>query len=293
MKRKSLSRVLPLLAALMSVVVAALFIVPTFASAQAGPGYGAFGGGHQKPTIVLVHGAWADSSSWDELIPILQHEGYTVDAPPNPLRGLTSDSAYLTSYLKTISGPIVLVGHSYGGAVITNAATGNPNVKALVYVDAFAPAAGETLEQLTFARPGSCLAGGGNLSNVFNFGVDPSQPVGDSDLYLKIPPGTDYAGFASCFATDVPTQEADLLGIIQRPLALGAFTTPSGTPAWASIPSWAVIGTDDQAIPPAELTFMAQRAHSHITHVKAGHLSMVTQPWSVASVITQAAFATS
>lgn len=293
MKRKSLSRVLPLLAALMSVVVAALLTLPSFASAQSGPSQGAFGSGHQKPTIVLVHGAWADSSSWDELIPILQNEGYTVDAPPNPLRGLTSDSAYLASYLKNISGPIVLVGHSYGGAVITNAATGNPNVKALVYVDAFAPAAGETLEQLTFAKPGSCLAGGGNLSNVFNFGVDPSQPAGDSDLYLKIPAGTDYAGFDSCFATDVPPQEADLLGVIQRPLALGAFTTPSGTPAWATIPSWAVIGTDDQAIPPAELTFMAQRAHSHTSYVKAGHLSMVTQPWAVANVITQAAFATS
>ena len=293
MKRKSLSRVLPLLAALMSVVVAALLTLPSFASAQSGPSQGAFGSGHQRPTIVLVHGAWADSSSWDELIPILQNEGYTVDAPPNPLRGLTSDSAYLASYLKNISGPIVLVGHSYGGAVITNAATGNPNVKALVYVDAFAPAAGETLEQLTFAKPGSCLAGGGNLSNVFNFGVDPSQPAGDSDLYLKIPAGTDYAGFDSCFATDVPPQEADLLGVIQRPLALGAFTTPSGTPAWATIPSWAVIGTDDQAIPPAELTFMAQRAHSHTTYVKAGHLSMVTQPWAVANVITQAAFATS
>jgi pimeloyl-ACP methyl ester carboxylesterase len=293
MKRNSVSRVLPLFAALMSVVVAALFTVPSFASAQSGPAQRTFGGSHAKPTIVLVHGAWADSSSWDELIPILQHEGYTVDAPPNPLRGLTSDSAYLASYLKTISGPIVLVGHSYGGAVITNAGTGNPNVKALVYVDAFAPAAGETLEQLTFAKPGSCLAGGGNLSNVFNFGVDPSQPAGDSDLYLKIPPGTDYAGFDACFATDVPAQEADLLGVIQRPLALGAFTTPSGTPAWSSIPSWAVIGTDDQAIPPAELTFMAQRADSHITYLKAGHLSMVTQPWSVATVINQAAFATS
>jgi pimeloyl-ACP methyl ester carboxylesterase len=293
MKRKSLSRALPIFAALMSVVVAALLTLSSFASAQSGPAQGPFGSGHQRPTIVLVHGAWADSSSWDELIPILQNEGYTVDAPPNPLRGLTSDSAYLASYLKNISGPIVLVGHSYGGAVITNAATGNPNVKALVYVDAFAPSAGETLEQLTFAKPGSCLAGGGNLSNVFNFGVDPSQPAGDSDLYLKIPAGTDYAGFDSCFATDVPTQEADLLGVIQRPLALGAFTTPSGTPAWTSIPSWAVIGTDDQAIPPAELTFMAQRAHSHITYVKAGHLSMVTQPWTVASVITQAAFATS
>ena len=143
---------------------------------------------------MLVHGGWADASSWDNVIAILQHEGYTVDAPPNPLRGLASDSAYLASYLSTISGPIVLVGHSYGGAVITNAAYGNTNVKALVYVDAFEPAQGETLEQLTFSRPGSCLTGGGNLNNVFNFVVDPSQPAGDYDLYLKIAPGTDYAG---------------------------------------------------------------------------------------------------
>jgi pimeloyl-ACP methyl ester carboxylesterase len=245
--------------------------------------------GSTKPTIVLVHGAWADASSWDQVIPILQREGYTVDAPPNPLRGLTTDAAYLASYLNTISGPIVLVGHSYGGAVITNAATGNPNVKALVYVDAFAPAQGETLEQLTFAQPGSCLAGGGNLSNVFNFAVDPSQPAGDYDLYLKIPPGTDYAGFGSCFATYVPPNRAATLGAIQRPLALGAFTTASGPPAWATIPSWAVIGREDQAIPPSELTFMAQRAHAAITYVTAGHLSMITQPGRVADVITDAA----
>jgi pimeloyl-ACP methyl ester carboxylesterase len=219
----------------------------------------------------------------------LQREGYAVDAPPNPLRGLTTDAAYLASYLNTISGPIVLVGHSYGGAVITDAATGNPNVKALVYVDAFAPAQGETLEQLTFAQPGSCLAGGGNLSNVFNFAVDPSQPAGDYDLYLKIPPGTDYPGFDSCFATYLPPNQAAILGAIQRPLALGAFTTASGPPAWATIPSWAVIGREDQAIPPSELTFMAERAHAAITYVTAGHLSMITQPGRVADVITDAA----
>jgi pimeloyl-ACP methyl ester carboxylesterase len=245
--------------------------------------------GSSKPTIVLVHGAWADASSWDQIISILQREGYTVDAPPNPLRGLTTDAAYLASYLNTISGPIVLVGHSYGGAVITNAATGNPSLKALVYVDAFAPAQGETLEQLTFAQPGSCLAGGGNLSNVFKFAGDPSQPAGDFDLYLKIPPGTNYAGFESCFATYVPPNQAAILGAIQRPLALGAFTTASGPPAWATIPSWAVIGREDQAIPPSELTFMAQRAHAAITYVTAGHLSMITQPARVADVITDAA----
>ena len=241
---------------------------------------------------MLVHGAFADASSWDNVIAILQHEGYAVDAPPNPLRGLNTDSAYLTSYLSTISGPIVLVGHSYGGAVITTAAYGNANVKALVYVDAFEPAQGETLEQLTFSRPGSCLTGGGNLNNVFNFVIDPSQPAGDYDLYLKIAPGADYAGFDTCFATDVPPTEAAILGSVQQPLALDAFTAPSGPPAWASVPSWAVIGTQDQAIPPAELTFMAQRAHSQVTYVTAGHLSMITQPGVVAKVINEAVFAT-
>jgi pimeloyl-ACP methyl ester carboxylesterase len=293
----SLRRILGAVAAT-AVLAGTTFVVSGLAPASASPrvvGWQHIQVSHRahdhgaKPTIVLVHGAWADSSSWSEVIPILEHEGYTVLAPPNPLRGLTSDAAYLASYLQTISGPIVLVGHSYGGAVITNAATGNPNVKALVFVDAFEPAQGETLEQLTFALPGSCLAGGGNLSNVFNFGVDPSQPSGDYDLYLKVAPGTDYPGFDDCFANFVPRWQAATLGVIQRPLALGAFTTPSGPPAWATIPSWAVIGREDGAIPPAELTYMAQRSHSQITYVTAGHLSMITQPWTVAHVIAEAA----
>jgi pimeloyl-ACP methyl ester carboxylesterase len=205
------------------------------------------------------------------------------------LRGLSSDSAYLASYLKTVTGPIVLVGHSYGGAVITNAAFGDANVKALVYVDAFAPAQGETLKQLVFAKPGSCVGGGGDLKDVFNFGVDPSLPAGDYELYLKLAPGPDYPGFDACFANDVPTAEANILGAVQLPLALGAFTQPSGPPAWKTIPSWAVIGTQDHAIPPAELRFMADRAHSKITYVTAGHLSMVSDPSAVDNVIVEAA----
>jgi pimeloyl-ACP methyl ester carboxylesterase len=292
MKSKVISRTTAVFAAALSVVIASLLVVPVFASAQARHVSEERGDG-SKPTIVLVHGGWADGSSWDHVISILQWEGYTVDAPPNPLRGLASDSAYLASYLKTISGPVILVGHSVGGMVISNAATGNPNVKGLVYVDAFEPAASESVEQLTFAQPGSCLAGDGNLNNVFNFVVDPSQPSGDYDVYLKIPAGTDYPGFDACFATDVPTNEANVLGATQRPIALGFITDESGAPAWASIPSWAVIGTQDQVIPPAELTFMAQRAHSQITYVKAGHLSMITQPSAVANVINQAALSTS
>jgi pimeloyl-ACP methyl ester carboxylesterase len=291
-KSKAIRRLAAFMAATLSVVIGGLLVAPTFAGAQARQLSGERLGS-PKPTVVLVHGAFADGSSWNHVISILQGEGYTVDAPPNPLRGLASDSAYLASYLKTISGPIILVGHSYGGAVITNTATGNSNVRGLVYVDAFEPAAGETIEQLTFARPGSCLAGGGNLNNVVTFAVDPSQPAGDYDLYLKIPPGTDYPGFDKCFATDVPIQEAARLAATQRPLALDAFTAPSGSPAWASIRSWAVIGTDDQAIPPPELTFMAHRAHSQITSVKAGHLSMITQPSAVADVINRAARSTS
>jgi pimeloyl-ACP methyl ester carboxylesterase len=274
-----------------AVGIASLAVVPASAQTNslANPARKADDSGGVKPTIVLVHGGWADASSWSNVIAILQSEGYKVMAPPNPLRGLARDSAYLASYLTTIPGPIILVGHSYGGAVITDAATGNANVKALVYVDAFAPAAGESLEQLTFSRPGSCLTGGGNLSNVVNFGVDPSQPSGDYDLYLKIPPGTDYAGFDACFANFVAPDQAAVLGAVQRPFALGAFTEQSSTPAWSSIRSWAVVGTQDQAIPPAELTFMAQRAKSEITYVQAGHLSMITQPRAVATVINDAA----
>jgi pimeloyl-ACP methyl ester carboxylesterase len=280
-------------AATISVVVGSLLVVPVFAGAQVRHVAGERFGG-PKPTIVLEHGGFADGSSWDNVASILQHEGYTVDAPPTPLQGLASDSAYLASYLKTISGPIILVGHSYGGMVTTGAAAGNPNVKALVYVDALEPAAGESLEQLTFAKPGSCLTGGGNLNNVVNFVDNPSQPAGDFDVYLKTAPGPDFAGFDACFATDVPTQEANLLAATQRPIALGAFTAPfAGTPAWTRIPSWAVIGTDDQVVPPAELTFLARRAHSHVTYVKAGHLSMITQPFAVANVINQAVWSTS
>jgi pimeloyl-ACP methyl ester carboxylesterase len=265
-----------------------LFGLPSLAGAQsAGSAVAAHQG--SRPTIVLVHGAFADSSSWDEVIPILEHEGYHVLAPPNPLRSLSGDAAYIASFLKTIPGPIVLVGHSYGGMVITNAATGNPNVKALVYVDAFMPAAGESAQQLAFAMPGSCLEGGGKLSNVFNMVTNPSQPSGDPDLYIKFDANTEFTGWDACFANYVQPTQAYELWAGQRPIALGAFTDPSGPPAWASIPSWAVIGRDDNAIPPAELTFMAQRAHSQMTYVTAGHLSMISKPGVVAKVITEAA----
>jgi pimeloyl-ACP methyl ester carboxylesterase len=239
-------------------------------------------GGGPKPTIVLEHGAWADASSWDQVILRLQKDGFTVYAPPNPLRGVSYDSTYLKDFLSTIPGPIVLVGHSYGGFVITNAATGDPNVKALVYVDAFIPAQGDTLLGLTSAQPGSCLGG-----NAFNFVPYPGGPAGDVDTYIKpslVP---------SCFASGLPPSQAAVIAATQRPLAASALQEPSGPPAWKTIPSWDVIGTADKVLPPAEQLFMAKRAGAHITKVNAGHLSMIADPGVVAQVIEQAAQATS
>lgn len=240
-----------------------------------------------KPTIVLVHGAWADGSSWSHVIAGLQDDGFTVVAPPNPLRGLASDSAYLATFLSTIPGPIILVGHSYGGAVITNAAVNNSNVKALVFVDAFIPDQGETVLQLAAVRPGSCL--GGDPTHVFNF---VQNPGGVLDLYLKTAPDAPYPGFATCFANDLPASTAAVLVATQRPLTFSAASEPSGAPAWKNIHSWAVIGTLDHVIPPAELLFMAQRADAHIVKVKASHLSMISHPNVVIDTIIAAAKAT-
>jgi pimeloyl-ACP methyl ester carboxylesterase len=237
-----------------------------------------------KPTIVLVHGAWADSSSWNGVIERLQALGYTVDAPPNPLSGVSSDSAYLSDFLSTISGPIILVGHSYGGAVITNAATGDKQVKALVYVDAFLPAKGQTLGELVTNKPGSCVVNPSNLT----FAPFPGAPKGVVDAYVK------QSVFPSCMANGLPASEARVLAATQRPLSTIALTQKSGVPAWKTIPSWAVIGTADHAIPPAELILMAKNAGAHITLVKgAPHLSMISNPGVVTRVILQAVRATS
>jgi pimeloyl-ACP methyl ester carboxylesterase len=236
-----------------------------------------------KPTIVLVHGAWADASSWSGVLERLQHAGYTVDAPPNLLRSLDGDAQYIAAYLKTISGPIVLVGHSYGGAVITNAATGNAQVKALVYVDAFIPDAGESVGQLTAAKPGSQL----DPKTSFVAAGFPGAPAGVVDLYLTP------AAVRKDFAQDVSPSVQARLASIQRPLASNALTDPSGVPAWKTIPSWAVIGTEDRLIPPAEQAFMTKRAQSKVTKVKASHVSLVSQPGTVAKVILRAIAATS
>jgi pimeloyl-ACP methyl ester carboxylesterase len=255
-----------------AVAVAAVAVPSAIAAASTG--------GHDipspaKPTIVLEHGAWADGSSWSGVVSKLQSDGYTVDVPPNPLRGVDSDSAYLASYLATITGPVVLVGHSYGGFVTTNAATGNQNVKALVYVDAFIPAQGDTLNSLMAQFPGSAAS-----SSALN--LVPSAD-GVTDAYIK--PNL----FGSILANDLPAKQVAELAATQRPAALSVLAEPSGPPAWTSIPSWAVIGTEDHAITPAAQQYMAIRAHAKITKIKASHLGLISQPDKVADVIEQAA----
>jgi pimeloyl-ACP methyl ester carboxylesterase len=231
------------------------------------------------PTIVLVHGAWADGSGWEGVVRRLQSDGYPVVVPANPLRGLPGDSAYVAGVLRSVAGPVILVGHSYGGAVITNAALGNPAVKALVYVDAFVPDVGETVLQLATAQPGSCL--GGDPTAVFD--LVPAAPAGDVDLYIK------RNLFSGCFANDVLPADAAVLAASQRPVTLSALGQPSGVPAWRGLPSWYVVGTADRVLPPAEQRIMARRAGSHITEVDAGHPAMISHPDVVTGVIREAA----
>jgi pimeloyl-ACP methyl ester carboxylesterase len=235
-----------------------------------------------RPTIVLVHGDWADGSSWTSVIERLQDRGFTVVAPPNPLRGPAADAAYLASYLRTISGPIVLVAHSYGGFVATNAATGNTNVEALVYIDAFIPDEGETLGGLT-AGSGSCVDDSAFNAVPFDGGVD---------LYLRWEANPPYPGFTECFANGVGPKTAAVLAAVQRPAALAQYGEPSGPPAWKTIPSWSLIGTLDNVIPRALQEEMSSRAGARISRVRAGHLSLVTRPGDVTKVILSAIDAT-
>jgi pimeloyl-ACP methyl ester carboxylesterase len=234
----------------------------------------------QRPTIVLVHGAWADSSSWRGEINTLQAAGFPVRAVGNPLENLTTDAEFVADFLKTIPGPIVLVGHSYGGAVITNAATGNPNVKALVYVDAAAPAPGETNGQLSGSD--SILAKD-TPAELFQNTAIPGAPAGVSELYLK------ENIFVRNFANDLPRSEAQELWASQRGASQAAFDTPSKTAAWKTIPSWYFISTGDQIITPTSELAMAKRAHSHTTVFQGGsHLTLISHPNAVTATIASA-----
>ncbi|MET3892684.1 pimeloyl-ACP methyl ester carboxylesterase [Bosea sp. OAE506] len=230
-----------------------------------------------KPMIVLVHGAFADSSSWNGVIAHLQKEGYPTVAIANPLRSLSGDARVVSDVIKSIEGPVILVGHSYGGQVITNAAKGHENVKSLVFVAAFAPDAGEAAADLAGKFPG------GTLGEAL---VPPVKLTdGGVDLYI------DQAKFHAQFAHDVPAGAAALMAAGQRPITEGALTEKSGQPAWKSLPSFFIYGDGDKNIPAQALGFMAERAGSKRTVVIKGasHVVMVSQPEAVAELIREAA----
>lgn len=230
-----------------------------------------------KPTIVLVHGAFADSASWNGVIPLLQGKGYRVIAAANPLRSVSSDASYVSGLVAAIDGRVVLVGHSYGGAVISAAANGNANVKSLVYVAAFAPEQGEAAAELAGKFPG------GTLGEALAAPV--SLKDGGVDLYI------DQAKFHQQFAHDVSPSQAALMAAGQRPITEAALTEAAGEPAWKKLPSWFIYGSGDKNIPAEGLRFMADRAGSKRTVVVEGasHVVMVSQPQTVAELIEEAA----
>ncbi|MET8956864.1 alpha/beta fold hydrolase [Streptomyces sp. NPDC004393] len=232
----------------------------------------------KKPTVVLVHGAFVDGSSWNGVIKLLQRDGYPVAAPANPLRGLASDAEYLKSYLASVKGPIVLVGHSYGGSVISQAAAGNHNVKALVYIAAFAQDKGETVTELNSKFPATEL---GTALNPVPFPL-PGGGTG-TDLYVK----TDK--FHDVFAADAPKSVTDLAAVTQRPVSASVFDEKPTEAAWKTIPCWDLITTQDKAINPDEQRFMAKRAHAHTMEVNSSHAAPVSHPGAVTRIIEQAA----
>ncbi|MFL4910092.1 alpha/beta fold hydrolase [Streptomyces sp. MMS24-I2-30] len=234
-----------------------------------------------KPTIVLEHGAFADASSWNGVIARLQADGYPVVAAANPLRGPHTDATALRSVLDHVKGPKILVGHSYGGSVISEAAANDPEVKGLVYVAAFLPAPGESALELTNKYPGSTLPDALDPVQVTN----PDGTKG-TDLYIQ------QHKFRHQFAADVPRDEAALAAATQRPIAQAALEEKATVAAWKTIPSWDIVTTKDLNIPASAQRFMAQRAHAHTTEVAASHSVAVSRPGVVTRVIEEAARAT-
>lgn len=233
--------------------------------------------GAATPTIVLVHGAFADSSSWNEVLKHLHGNGLSTVAVANPLRGVQADAEYVSSIVRSIEGPVVLVGHSYGGQVISNTSESLDNVKSLVFVAAFAPDLGEAAADLAGKFPGGTL------------GEALAPPVtlagGDVDLYI------DQGKFHGQFAHDIPSESAILMAAGQRPITERALTEKSGQPAWKRLPSYFIYGDGDKNIPAQALAYMAERAGSKSTVVvkQASHVVMVSNPKPVADLITEAA----
>ncbi|WP_256517664.1 alpha/beta fold hydrolase [Paractinoplanes aksuensis] len=256
------------------VAVAALVAGSAGAVAQSRPSA-------QKPTVVLVHGAFADSSSWNGVVKRLLRDGYPVVAASNPLRGLHSDAQYVRTVLASVKGPIVLAGHSYGGSVMSEAADGDKDVKALVYIASFAPDKGESTSGLAAKFPGGQL---GEALNEVPVTV-PGAGAG-TDLYIK------QDQFRRVFAADVPRQEAALMAATQRPITSAALDEKATRTAWKSIRSWFMITKQDLAIPAESMRFMAKRAKSHTVEINASHAVTVSEPQAVADLIERAARAT-
>jgi pimeloyl-ACP methyl ester carboxylesterase len=264
-------RTIPLAALAAMAAFTAFFSATVFAQPAAQPA--------SKPTIVLVHGAFADAASWSGVVARLQAEGYTVLAPANPLRGVAYDSAYIASVVSQINGPVLLAGHSYGGAVISNAATKASNVVGLVYIAAFIPDEDETLMDLS-ARSTESILGPALRPALFPTGNGAETAP---ELYV------DAAAFPSIFAADLPAGTAAVLAVSQRPIAAIAFGEPSGPVAWKTLPSWTLVAGSDKAIGATLERQMAQRAGSHTVEVDGSHLVMLSQPTAVADLILTAA----
>ena len=234
-----------------------------------------------KPTIVLVHGAFADASSWNGVVDKLLAHDYPVIAVANPLRGLTTDADYVRQIVTSVEGPVVLVGHSYGGSVISNAAKGLPEVKALVFVAAFLPEEGESAVTLSGKFPGSTL--GETLRPVPVTLPDGRQVT---DLYIE------QGKFRHQFAADVPEETAAIMAATQRPVTDAALAESASAPAWKDLPAWVLVATEDRNIPPQAQTFMAERAKATSVSLKASHAVSVSHPGDVARLISEAAQAT-
>ncbi|WP_158846580.1 alpha/beta fold hydrolase [Saccharothrix deserti] len=232
----------------------------------------------KNPTVVLVHGAFADSSSWNGVVALLQDRGYEVVAVSNPLRGVDSDAAYVASVAKAVDGPVVLVGHSYGGVLISRAAQELPNVDALVYIAAFQPDTGDSALGLATRFPGAKL--GPDTTAVLVHDGEPELRIKSED-------------FRDVFAGDLPADTTRVMAATQRPVTEKALTTGlSGEPAWRRLPSWALVATQDNAIPAQAQEFMAERAGSKTVRVDASHAVAVSNPDAVADLILEAAKAT-
>jgi pimeloyl-ACP methyl ester carboxylesterase len=231
-----------------------------------------------SPTVVLVHGAFADASSWNGVIERLQAKGVAVKAPANPLRGIATDSAYIAGVLEQTPGPILAVGHSYGGAVISNAATGVENVVGLVFVAAFAPEEDEALGQ----------AAADSKDSVLNSALVPLHYPAANGGEAAVEFAIDPARFKDAFAADLAAEEAAVMAATQRPVAELAFSERSGPPAWKSLPSWAVVATGDKAAGADLVRSMAERAGATITEVDGSHVIMISQPQAVTDVILEA-----